>query len=124
MNGIFFDKIIVRWHSNFFCVSDIYLLANASDTSANKVIRMQSKMFEVSTDRCLSFYYSMYGENVGSLKIRLVVVDIINLKWPKTIWKREGNQGTDWEFERISYRKPNPLLRTLTDGFYVSLRNI
>jgi len=96
----------------------VYLLAEASDTSARKVIKMHSKKFAVSTKRCISFYYSMYGEDVGSLELHLVV-DVFFFKVPTTIWKKKGNQGNGWNFGYFTYRKSVSILLKLTDEFHV-----
>lgn len=43
---------------------------------------------------CLKFYYNMYGEGVGDLRVELRESD--NFIW-NTTWSLSGDQGSDWQ---------------------------
>lgn len=49
--------------------------------------------------QCLTFYYSMYGDHIGTLSV--------SLKRPKigaAIWKRSGTQGNAWRKAQVHLR--------------------
>lgn len=55
--------------------------------------RLGSPLMAQVTPHCLSFYYSMYGDQVGSLNLYLRVNGITSLN---PLWTRSGNQGEAW----------------------------
>lgn len=53
---------------------------------------LSSKWLEGSESRCLSFWYSMHGQSVGS--IRVYITDDFDVR--KLLWLRSGPQGWSW----------------------------
>ncbi|XP_031550235.1 zinc metalloproteinase nas-14-like [Actinia tenebrosa] len=53
---------------------------------------LSSKWLEGSEARCLSFWYSMHGQSVGS--IRVYITDDLDVR--KLLWLRSGPQGWSW----------------------------
>ena len=76
---------------------------------------LQSKLFLPSGDsgeRCLQFYYHMYGEHIGELKVLYSESDDID----KELWRETKNMGNQWHLKgvqlppgsspyRVSYRR-------------------
>lgn len=48
---------------------------------------------------CLKFYYNMYGEGVGDLRVELRESD--NFIW-NTTWSLSGDQGSDWQLASLT----------------------
>ena len=59
--------------------------------------KLLSKTILVSTV-CLSFFYHMYGEQMGSLKL----LKKMKGKELDTLWLKEGQQGNEWFGEEIT----------------------
>ena len=47
---------------------------------------------------CLKFYYNMFGDRLGHLRINIVT----NNKKVKELWRRSKNQGSNWKHASIS----------------------
>ncbi|KAK3088009.1 hypothetical protein FSP39_013360 [Pinctada imbricata] len=59
---------------------------------------MESPFFYPVTSECLTFYYHMYGANMGNLTVRVYYVAFgvwINM------WSRGGNQGQYWQLAEV-----------------------
>ncbi|XP_031557254.1 meprin A subunit beta-like [Actinia tenebrosa] len=55
---------------------------------------LRSKAYASTTERCLHFYYHMYGKNIGSLSVtHSLISDPAN---EQELWKMLGNQGNAW----------------------------
>lgn len=52
--------------------------------------------------RCLLFYYSMYGQDMGSLSIRVRHLNGTE----HLLWSRSGNQGDMWFLEKVDFQAP------------------
>ncbi|XP_077865040.1 MAM and LDL-receptor class A domain-containing protein 2-like [Saccoglossus kowalevskii] len=66
------------------------------DTSSAMVghyATLSTTQFTPNVDRCLTFWYHMYGEDVGSLEVHQNDIGNIFLS---PIWSRSGNQGNIW----------------------------
>ncbi|CAF4857321.1 unnamed protein product, partial [Rotaria sp. Silwood1] len=57
-------------------------------------------LISTNDEQCFRFYYHMYGSDV----YRLNVYARINGNLGKALWQKEGNQGNQWLFGRISLR--------------------
>lgn len=75
--------------------SGTYLYLETSRTVDKDVpVHLESAMYVSSTDKCkLTFWYSMYGQRVGSLNVLLKNEKGELLK----LWSRSGNQGEKWQ---------------------------
>lgn len=58
---------------------------------------LQSKPFLPSGERCLQFYYHMYGDHIGTLRV-LYSSDGIDTQ----IWERKQEQGNQWLLARVN----------------------
>lgn len=52
--------------------------------------------------RCLLFYYSMYGQDMGSLSVRVRHLNGTE----HLLWSRSGNQGDVWFLEKVDFQAP------------------
>ncbi len=63
----------------------------------------------------LSFWYNMYGANMGSLGVQIINEDLGT--WTRAIWSKSGDQGTSWHHATIdlsAYKDYN--IRVLFNG--------
>ncbi|CAF3694948.1 unnamed protein product, partial [Didymodactylos carnosus] len=65
--------------------------------------------------QCFSFYYHMFGEEVGSLQIS-TVEQISPLK-QTLVWERNGTQGNEWRIGRINIRNVAADYKFKVDGY-------
>ena len=59
--------------------------------------RLQSKPYQLYYKACLTFYYHMYGSDMGTLKI------LLN---DQVVWRLDGNQGDQWHIANIPILHP------------------
>jgi hypothetical protein len=66
-----------------------YYLEQSSQSPGNKAVLVSSSLPLISTQRCLTFWYHMYGQHIGALEVRLATsaADIANASpfWTKTL---------------------------------------
>ena len=62
--------------------------------------QLMSKSFEPTEERCLSWWYNMYGKTVGSLNVYLINS---HLGTRTRLWSKSGEQGKDWKQAYIPY---------------------
>ena len=60
---------------------------------------LQSKLFPLAKERCLQFYYHMYGDDIDTLKV-IHSPDMLNKNI--TIWEKSQNQGNQWHLARVN----------------------
>ncbi|XP_033753484.1 MAM and LDL-receptor class A domain-containing protein 1-like [Pecten maximus] len=68
-----------------------YIESSAPQRQNDRAI-IKSPLYSGSNNRCLRFWYHMYGQSIGSLN----VYTQINGSFPRQIWTRNGNQGNMW----------------------------
>ena len=58
-----------------------------------------------STKKCLSFYYHMYGDSMGTLNVYV---------GQKKIFTKSGNQGNQWHLAKVDVTDPgaNEVMKT------------
>ena len=66
---------------------------------------LQSKLFLSSKERCLQFYYHMYGDHIGTLKVTYSPTILSN---DVTIWEKSQNQGNQWHLARVNLSSQLP----------------
>ena len=62
----------------------------------NDTAVLQSKIFLPSGERCLQFYYHMYGEDMGAIHV-LYSSDAGD----KKIWEKQQDQGNQWHLAHV-----------------------
>ena len=70
-------------------------------------------MVTLSGESCLRFYYHMYGNSMGTLKVKLS---------DQEIFSKSGDQGNQWHMKQISLagkgtRKVTASLRQFRGGY-------
>lgn len=66
------------------------------------------------TPQCMTFYYSMYGADVGNLSVYAMTGNSL----PTTpIWTQSGNQGNQWQMAQTSIQ---PTTTYRVGGFFFS----
>lgn len=74
-------------------VSGYYIYAEASTPAKpDDVALLTSKEFPPSQCRCITWYYNMYGENMGELS--MYVKDSKGDR--RKLWSKKGDQGNKW----------------------------
>ena len=86
-----FSSMLVKSYS--FSGHYLYLEASAPAEPGYKG-RLASRLLTDRTTRCLSFYYHMYGSNMGALS---VFFEGAQTKTRVLIWQRVGEQGNFWK---------------------------
>ncbi len=82
-----------------------YLYAEASSPAEeDDTAVLESREFQPVSIRCLSFWYHMLGEDMGSLEVFL--------RDEKTgsntpVWVRSGDQGPEWKQANVTYISTN-----------------
>ncbi len=77
-----------------------YIYVESSSTSCIETLAiLESRCIESvnSSDCSISFYYHMYGNDIGKLELQYSQ----GSKWI-TFWEKEGNQGNDWIQESVN----------------------
>ena len=59
--------------------------------------------FFVADQMCLSFYYHMYGSDIGSLEV--YVLSSVGIR--QSLFNKSSNQGNQWYFQKV-YIPPYP----------------
>ena len=87
---VYITKFDMMYLSYFLHIG-AYLVLDSTNASKDDFAILQSPI--VSTTKqygCLSFFYNMYGDNIGSLEFQFLDVNSGN---PSTMWILEGKQG-------------------------------
>jgi hypothetical protein len=70
---------------------------------------VESKIFGPTQGKCMSFYFSMYGDTMGKLT---VYIEDISTQPPqnnrKKVWEKIGNQGISWQNSRVTIYSNSP----------------
>ena len=96
-----------------------YLYTEASGYN-NKVAILESPDYELETDYTLSFYYHMYGSNMGSLIVQTSYNG--GISWG-TVWSISGDQGNSWKERSVTLNEGNDVrirFRATTGGSFRS----
>ena len=69
-----------------------------------------SGMVTLSGKSCLKFYYHMYGNSMGTLRVKLC---------DKVIFEKSGNQGNKWIMQEIGLQGSGSKEVRVTGSLYV-----
>ncbi|WAR01600.1 MLRP2-like protein, partial [Mya arenaria] len=80
-----------------------YLLADATDSTAYKSVKIYSDHYPYDSSAnslyCVDFQYHMFGQDVGTLSLKLVLDD----RYRKTVWHLSGDHGNRWIRKRFEF---------------------
>ena len=90
-------------------------IETSSPRKSGEVAVLQSKLYPASTSgRCLQFYYNMYGEDMGSLTVKISYSsDAVE---DAQLWKKEKDQGTQWVLARVQIPPGTSLYRVTKEN--------
>ncbi|EDV21956.1 uncharacterized protein TRIADDRAFT_59472 [Trichoplax adhaerens] len=74
-----------------------YAFMNADNLRPGNKARLMSEVFPASSGRCLTFWYFMYGQNMGSLNVLWMYGNSAS-----QLWNISGNQQHYWKYTQIS----------------------
>ena len=93
-------------HINF---SGHYMyIESSAPRRAGQKARLISKSYPASNAECLSFWYHMYGTNIGTLNVYTMSFNRLS----SAAWSLSGNQGNQWKRAQVTLQSQNQ--------FYVS----
>ncbi|XP_066271844.1 MAM domain-containing glycosylphosphatidylinositol anchor protein 2-like [Branchiostoma lanceolatum] len=73
-------------------------IETSSPQSRGDKAQLLTPLLEPTAERCLTFYYHMYGTSVGTLN----VYKISRGQRPQ-VWTQSGAQGNQWNYAEIDY---------------------
>lgn len=90
----------------FFFFSGHYLFIESSaPRRPNDKARLVSPVYQATATKCLNFWYSMYGADVGHLRVYIQSQNSSAVR----IWDLYGDQNSpDWKQGRVAYYSPTP----------------
>ena len=69
---------------------------------------IESKIFAPTQATCMSFYYSMYGDTMGNLRVYIMDMDKPPLRSNgRKVWEMIGNQGKSWHHSNVTIASSN-----------------
>ena len=83
--------------------SGFYMYTEASSQKEGDKARMVSPVYPKKSARCLSFWYHMFGQTMGTLRVFLKVNGTLQIK---PIWSESGNKGNVWRVGRATMKSP------------------
>ncbi|XP_052069254.1 uncharacterized protein LOC127708424 [Mytilus californianus] len=83
-------------------VTGFYVYSNAKNGNTSDIAQLTSGPIVSGPKQCLSFWYHMYGDDIGSLR----VFQLNNVKGnEKRIFRKKSNQSDAWHQEKIDLKK-------------------
>lgn len=84
-----------------------YVYIESSSRIENDTARLLSPVYnKMENGFCFQFYYHMFGETTGQLRVYVKKVnDITDIKNLKPLFQRVGNQGNHWHMGYVSVDK-------------------
>lgn len=80
-----------------------YIYTESSNRHQNESAQIKSPTISPTPGgSCLTFWYSMYGPNIGSLNLYTQTQAILG----NPIWTRRGNQGNSWRKAQVTVSVP------------------
>ncbi|XP_078673202.1 MAM and LDL-receptor class A domain-containing protein 1-like [Branchiostoma floridae x Branchiostoma belcheri] len=73
-------------------------IETSNPQSRGDVAQLLTPLLQPTAERCLTFYYHMYGSTVGSLNVYKVARGQQAL-----VWTQQGAQGNQWNYAEIDY---------------------
>ena len=73
---------------------------------------LSSTIFEITKSRCMKFWYSINGGNIGSIKIDIIYDD----NYRETIWRQQKDSGDQWLEGRVPFDSKNKTYRIFIVG--------
>lgn len=104
----------------FHCFPEgYYVYIEASSRRQNESAQIKSPQVSPSTGsntRCLTFWYSMFGANIGALNLYTQTQAILG----NPVWKRRGNQGNQWRQAQVTVSLVVPFNVSISSSWFLA----
>lgn len=99
-----------------------YLFIEASaPRRPNDRARLVSPVYQATATKCLNFWFSMYGSDIGHLRVFIQPQNGTAVR----IWDLFGDQGSqDWKQGRVAYYSSTPFTVSALFNFYIYSLNL
>ncbi|XP_071486327.1 MAM and LDL-receptor class A domain-containing protein 1-like [Diadema antillarum] len=86
-------------HAGSISIAGSYMYTEADTTTVGQTARLNSALYSpVTSDSCLTFWYHMHGQNVGTLNV------LTSSGSAETVhWTRSGTHGDQWLVARVPF---------------------
>ncbi|XP_052085911.1 MAM and LDL-receptor class A domain-containing protein 2-like [Mytilus californianus] len=91
-------------------IGSYYMYIETTDMATGEYASLTSSLLHPNTQMCLSFYYHMYGANIGRLDV-ILSTPFSN----QTIFTKYTSQGNQWYFQKI-YIQPGANIKIMFNG--------
>ncbi|KAK1172074.1 MAM and LDL-receptor class A domain-containing protein 2-like isoform X2 [Acipenser oxyrinchus oxyrinchus] len=89
-------------------------LKNSNQHRPGQIARISTPEYSAGSDRCLQFWYHMYGAGIGTLNVYKHDVSTAN---QSVLFSQQGNQGVLWRFAQASlYQSDSSPFRITFEG--------
>ncbi|XP_022097778.1 MAM and LDL-receptor class A domain-containing protein 1-like isoform X1 [Acanthaster planci] len=89
------------------------------ETSAPRVVDdfayLFSETLPANTDMCLTFWYHMYGVDIGTLQVWLETT-VLNPAYWTLVWSKTGDQGNYWQNAIVDIKSENSVFEVIFEG--------
>lgn len=95
-----------------------YIYLEATDVQKGATSKLTSNSINSVDDVCLTFWYHMHGQSMGTLNVYTESGNIT-----RRYWSKSGNQGNSWNFASFDISSSEPYTITfegVCGGFYTS----
>ncbi len=99
-------------------ISGYYIYIETSNTNRGDKACFSMNVDTTVDDLCLSFYYHMYGNQIGSLEV--YTQTSAGVKHNTSLFKLSGEQGNEWYFAQVNVDKSPSITQVVfeaVDGF-------
>ena len=79
----------------FGTAAGFYAYTDATNQATGNEAFLMSETFAWNTKMCLTFWYHMYGDHIGTLGVYMQTTVLSPLYWEK-LWEMEANRGDYW----------------------------
>lgn len=96
-------KYHVKFYFNmnylFYCLGHYFYIETSRPRTQGQKAKLLSRTVSATSTVCISFYYHMYGNNIGALNVYLTKSGASN---SVPAWTRKGNQQNKWTIGQLT----------------------
>lgn len=86
----------------FLTIGNYIYFESSSPVETGQNARILSKSFPKTSGRCMSFWFYMYGDGMGTFSVYLK-----DTSSAKKLWGLEGDQGEGWKNAKVDISSPS-----------------
>ena len=83
------------WYVSFFTGRYLFIESSWPRQTDEKAIVISETIPVTGNGKCVRFWYHMYGQNIGTLRVLMRVGYAIS---ETVVWELSGNQGNKWQY--------------------------